>query len=153
MQNFHDFEDDDWEENNRKPSYKMLQNDKIQQLKVVGSTGSSYRVVEPNVESFNQRRAQQRQSKRDKRNIEYEAEPTNPVLRYKLGPPVSMNARELDQQGNGELRGCIANCDVIPTGKKSSRSVQYPDPSPILYELYQKSFTDSKVFDMKMYSD
>src|SRR5437762_1884254 len=78
---------------------------------------------------------------------------SNRYQSYKLGPSVDMNSRELDQQANGELRGCIANCDIIPTGKRTDRSVQYPDPAPILYELYQKSFTDSKVFNTKTYSD
>ena len=119
-------------------------------LKVVGNTGSSYRVVEPDVEEFFARRDKNRLSQKEKFNNN-----NNNSLHYKLGDPISMNSKQRAQQSRGELKGCISNCDILPVGQgnKIGNSVEYPDPNPILYGLYQNSTNKSSLLNMKSTSD
>lgn len=116
-------------------------------MKVVGSTGSSYRVVEPDVQEFFTRRQPRRKSKGgDHQNFEdqqyqEETEQQEPV-HYTLGPPTYMNVKQHQQQTKGQLKGCISNCDIQPVGqgKKIGTEVQYTNPNNVVYGLYQNSF-------------
>ena len=120
-------------------------------LKIVGDTGSSYIVPEPDIQRF--------ETEVDEYHRELErgnTKVTPPILHYVNGPVINMNKWQRQMQREGKLPGCIANCGVPPVGsvepirrRGKLLGTQFPDADEVMNHYQSKLIAGAQTREKK----